>query len=89
MGETKHTPGPRYWNDSYCGLYGQSETVLHYEPYEGLWIEDWTERGRADANLIAAAPELLEALKAVISENHVDGAFDMARAAIAKAEGKA
>lgn len=41
------------------------------------------------APLIAAAPELLEAMKAVISENHVDGAFDMARAAIAKAEGKA
>lgn len=43
----------------------------------------------ANAHLIAAAPELLTALKAVVSvadRNTVE--FDLARAAIAKAEGR-
>jgi hypothetical protein len=42
-----------------------------------------------DANLIAAAPELLEALQAVVSvADRETVEFDMARAAIAKAIGK-
>lgn len=42
-----------------------------------------------DANLIAAAPELLEALQAVVSvADRATVEFDMARAAIAKAIGK-
>ena len=44
---------------------------------------------RADANLIAAAPELLEALKAICNEtkNVSPKTFDMCNKAIAKAEG--
>lgn len=42
-----------------------------------------------DARLIAAAPDVLEALKAVmrVADRHT-AEFDMARAAIAKAEGR-
>lgn len=67
-----------------------------YEPVEGYCIHIATMSGSAanpdvmdDANLIAAAPELLEALKGVVrvaDRNTVE--FDAARAAIAKAEGK-
>ena len=42
----------------------------------------------ANARLIAAAPELLEALKAIASEHRECSATDAARAAIAKAEGR-
>lgn len=51
--------------------------------------------GMADARLIAAAPELLEALKEIIAAadgdgwNQLDASFATARAAIAKAEGGA
>jgi hypothetical protein len=48
----------------------------------------------ADARLIACAPELLEALKALCthaprSSQQIDADWDKARAAIAKAEGQA
>lgn len=42
----------------------------------------------ANARLIATSPDLLAALKAVTSADCVHGAFDLARAAIAKAEGR-
>jgi len=46
-------------------------------------------QNEADARLIAAAPELLEALKAVVSvADRATVEFDMARAAIAKATGE-
>lgn len=44
----------------------------------------------ADARLIAAAPDLLEALEAVVRvADRATDEFDMARAAIAKARGEA
>ncbi len=44
------------------------------------------ERERANAHLIAAAPDLLEALKAVMAvADRKTNEFDLARAAIAKA----
>jgi hypothetical protein len=44
----------------------------------------------ADARLIAAAPDLLEALKEIVQRNEIQHWFnlDQARAAIAKAEGE-
>ena len=46
------------------------------------------ENQRANANLIAAAPELLEVLKGVLRvADRKTTEFDAARAAIAKAEG--
>lgn len=53
---------------------------------------------KANAHLIAAAPDLLEALEeffaieedeAAVSQARIDAAFDAARAAIAKARGQA
>lgn len=61
----QHTPGP--WaviHDSYCGHYQIESTG---EAIAQVFYVDNApdERGRADARLIAAAPELLEALDKV------------------------
>jgi hypothetical protein len=61
-------------------------------PMDGENIDEWGERGRANVALIAAAPELLEALKLV--EPYVDELYEAETtrrviAAIAKAEGRA
>jgi hypothetical protein len=84
---SKHTPGPWLANRRYV----ETEEKTVCEVFGG---------NREDAHLIAAAPELLEALKLVVSYdegNHIDGlemmlayskALDAARAAIAKAEGE-
>jgi len=104
MSAATHTPGP--WN---VGTSAQGREVVFLngltERHGGLgpsqnWIDCNTE---ANASLIAAAPELLEACVAMIEwdareEDHaVDfharmmlckAAFQKARAAIAKAEGR-
>ena len=70
MSETKHTPGPWYWCDE------EGETALPYLTSQtgiickfGNFAEYYPQCGdvpnEADARLIAAAPELLEALEAV------------------------
>lgn len=61
----------------------------------------WGEEGKANARLIASAPELLEALKDLVSaeeqyvedakaqlDDPISDAVESARAAIAKAEGR-
>lgn len=84
---SKHTPGP--WSLQECsnggallirGLYGKhQQSHLQIVPIE-------------DARLIAAAPELLEALKAVMPSLHLTPDYNrlakLAHAAIAKAEGQ-
>ncbi len=100
MSETKHTPGPWKWK----GEPGRShlsareheeyEGVLGYADFEGMWPS--THRNEEDAanmRLIAAAPDLLEALKSWIErechgEHCGDTLHDVACAAIAKAEGR-
>jgi len=96
----KHTPGPwtlvdggRHWNNPIIDNYR-----IHTVPtdkgfdittgnYGELLVEHIYEE--ADARLIAAAPELLEALKGVIRvADRATVEFDAARAAIAKAEGQ-
>lgn len=83
----QHTPGPwRYdYAPGYCGeLLAPNGTTL---------AEFVTEPSEADARLIAAAPELLEALNAMLTHMGMDEdewnkvTFDQARAAIAKANG--
>ena len=73
-----HTPGP--WSFRGC---------------EGGWAIDFNEDQEqvvdfvyeeADARLIAAAPDLLEALECLLKADH-DDVRAMARAAIAKARG--
>jgi hypothetical protein len=84
--KTRHTPGPWKWNEHYNGLEGVGQSVLKYADYEGMWLS--FNNYEADAQLIAAAPELLAALERVVNEaadDDMDDWFANARAAIAKA----
>jgi hypothetical protein len=88
--DAKYTPGPWTWGENFRGLYGEGpdNEILTYEPYEGMWLTYCNAR-EANARLIAAAPDLLEALRDVLRVvDCVVVEFDVARAAIAKAEGK-
>ena len=101
---SKHTPGPWRWDTEYQGLYNMDapEAVLEFEPWEGMRLEYHKDQGRreANANLIAAAPDLLEALEALKREiilsdvdmdyiaEHFQPHIDKAAAAIAKARGQ-
>jgi hypothetical protein len=87
MSDIKHTPGP--WTMTRAHL-----PYLILDAFGGLVADTYDE---ADARLIAAAPELLEALEyafniygrfgAVVNEPHKPGEWiEQARAAIAKAQ---
>lgn len=93
MTNTKHTPAPWYViGGTVCDNYGQD--ILGHELMEAFPAEY-----QANARLIVAAPDLLEALemltvmtRAALKDNTNEGlimAFQKANAAIAKAEGKA
>ena len=87
-----HTPGPWAYRPSNNGHFiagiGENSGYLA-EVRQCRSKQDI----RADARLIAAAPEMLEALKEIIAaadgdgRNRLDASFATARAAIAKAEG--
>ena len=80
MSNTKHTLGPWEWDGNW--LRGDGKLILWYTT-----DDNGTHAKFEDARLIAAAPDLLEALQRYIS--HCDGkAEEMARAAIAKATGE-
>ena len=89
---SKHTPGPwAQWADTNIIIRLHSGKPLS----EDLRIcevatNTWQDQGRYNARLIAAAPELLEALKlAQQIIGHPDDAHSkLIDAAIAKAEGK-
>lgn len=80
----QHTPGPWAWrNDTLCQATGN---FLHL----GKWIESPGLKGAGKGNkeLIAAAPELLDALEKCVKLLREDGATTkLALAAIAKAKG--
>ena len=95
---SKYTPGP--WK---CGQYlGHSFWVVHTDVGDrgrGMDIVEGVagltpEQRLANARLIAAAPELLDALKEIVDAadgdgwNQLDASFKKARAAILKAKGK-
>ena len=81
---TKHTPGP--WK--YITWHGQHGV---HDAMDNDVCETFGEDAEANARLIAAAPELLEALEYLLSQfgrlDHLTdySAGDKARAAIAKA----
>ena len=91
MSETKHTPGPFYAiNGSIYKDFGEVRyRIADVSPY--VWDDV-----EPIARLIAAAPELLEALQEIMNQtdgrnNSVMGqerAYSIARAAIAKAKGE-
>lgn len=79
------------------GVYGETHTCIYSDNVRvGETGNTIGNELLANARLIAAAPELLEALKSMVSAFHptqggsniyCDAATDMARAAIARAEG--
>lgn len=81
-----HTPGPwRVWAKGYR----ESPPISFNVETSGGLIREWLARdiaNEADAQLMAAAPELLAALKAIVE--HYGDPLKLARAAIAKAEGR-
>lgn len=85
--ETKHTPGPWKVNQSSTRF-----ELLGPDVFPILRINGGMVPIEANARLIAAAPELLDALKALVNcpdYKHI-GTLEMvqAKAAIAKAEGR-
>jgi hypothetical protein len=95
MSQAKHTPGP--WLTDRNNVHtGQIATIHHClnNDWVEVWTDKWAETGlgeaeqEANARLIAAAPELLEALQALLAESVYESmATATARAAIAKATG--
>jgi hypothetical protein len=88
--ESKHTPGPwsateAMYSDhigNYRMIVGSGEIVAHVWPTGNA-------NEKCDTPLIAAAPDLLAALKGVLRvADRATLEFDAARAAIAKAEGR-
>jgi hypothetical protein len=106
MSETKHTPGPwRMWSDTEENeVYGRVIGIqIHAGPntsigsIHGLRSADGDVRDQAfaNANLIAAAPELLDVLENLVALTEIrpklheyKAALDEARAVIAKAKGE-
>lgn len=94
MSTPKHTPGPWHYEQGKLGttIWAAGRILIAKLSFPGAGKPC---PSLADARLIAAAPELLEALKALLadsggtigtSEGH--GFAIAARAAVAKAEGK-
>lgn len=87
MSEAKHTPGP--WIHEGHGDITGTENGRKYD-VACVYLRIPAGRQDANARLIAAAPDLLEALRMMLTEAVFDGTTgtDAARAAIAKATGK-
>ncbi len=92
----QHTPGP--WSATEASGHVVDAGGAPVAVTAGLANGPWATEYRANARLIAAAPDLLEALIAITNQlerigdtrEHKDGAFIRdARAAIAKATGSA
>ena len=105
MTETAHTPGPWFAVEG-NKHHGPFVTNVEVRTICDLYTVDKLNRifvfrpeeAEANARLIAAAPDLLEALKAlqrqalqgnVRGDEWMDEALELTRAAIAKAEGRA
>jgi len=94
---TKHTPGPWYvGSGTYEGrnIYSVASVTddegFTYQPIVASAEDDGIKCWDANARLIAAAPDLLEALQEMVrtfAKNHAP-AVDVARAAIARATGE-
>jgi hypothetical protein len=89
-GHVSHTPGP-WWRE----MEQEVEEIYATIDERDYLIADASgdhrvsyDEAEANANLIAAAPELLDALKGFLEHGPTDKTQSDARAAIAKAEGK-
>ena len=85
---SKHTPGP--WGYAWAGgialVFQKGEATIASIPYDD---DNEIPQVEANARLIAAAPDLLEALQGVLRvADRATVEFDAARAAIANAIGE-
>jgi len=91
MSKVKHTPGP-WWTNGYNIMAGPNDRNLASRAPG--WPTDSPqerEEGKANARLMAAAPEMLEALKRVCSEVDIVAYTSVLKTvyeAVEKAEGK-
>ena len=98
--EQKHTPGPWWATDSGVrdrgGYICHTNPPTHFQGQDERYDREVDER-KANKNLIAAAPELLEALEHYLIQDEIaegygggvgGSAREQARAAIAKATGE-
>ena len=91
---TQHTPGPWYWSDNVPDF---PKTHCIIVDADGFTIAEPSPMSETDARLIAAAPDLLIALRDLledavalgICESNMSGSAVAARAAIARATGGA
>lgn len=95
MTEAKHTPGPwvvKFRNDHSCYISMGDPKAGPHKQFD-LEFSDLDPSDVADARLIAAAPDLLSAISAMLTHMGMDEdewnkpTFEQARAAIAKATG--
>ena len=92
----KHTPGPWLTAIQTCHAGGVATVYNTADGWVEIWTENWAVTGMgpdeqsANAKLIAAAPDLLEALQFVMSAHgeQLDLPFEQAQKAIAKATGE-
>src|SRR5690606_36246637 len=86
----RHTPGP--WTVMGQAVWTRAEdAVVDVEVCALNPFEEWEGQRRADAYLIAAAPDMYEALQAVdnaLAHNLPHGVMRRVQAALAKAEGR-
>lgn len=83
-----HTPGPWFVLQNPMGsdcITAEDCTICSMPD----WDDDYANEEAANARLIAAAPDLLEALQGLMHKDCGEPAFFAARAAIAKATGGA
>ena len=81
MENATHTPGPWYWDKVSTG-----HVIVDSE---GFTIVDSSPMSEADARLIAAAPEMLEALQRLVHPAADDTDVEHALDVIARATGAA
>lgn len=83
----KPTPGPWVSRGRYIGTPNHMSYIAECRDQNGNWSNE--PMALANARLIAAAPDLLEALKAAVAVADRDtNEFNLAHSAIAKAEGR-
>ena len=82
----KHTPGPWEWCSTRTGLYGPDYPIIDTDRDWGMFLHPTNLE--SNAHLISAAPELLEALEAIVAFDTPlpCGLLKQASAAIAKAK---
>ena len=89
MSTNKHTPGP--WKTTKESTRNQFVTDTKIRSADDSVVCVLHCNGEANARLIAAAPEMLEALEYIVAWNSgewsAEKARDMAKSAIAKARG--